>query len=384
MKSEHIYADNLAEVVWLRLKRLSSHQLCAKVILGRSPTMPEAALEEKAAGMAWAVRSAVGYWETKSGGLNARVLSRYYALLQMSIAEQIAAGDETSTLPSIQRHTEQGHGLFTIAADMDGFPANYLVGAMKSGHFAAYCKTRKLPIDEFAFDRRIRKQPNDEERARLVTLADLLRRVPELQSVTQEYLGTYPLAFHVSKRHISDLEKQLDHLGVSTIGSLFNAKSLTPALTTTSSIAICPVGYEITAEQANVLGLPVKDFKDMKDEGSDATLPIGTLEHPASEHWYQGLDLHKSGYCGSSIVVPYWGIHDIFTLHFVILYAFSIITRYLPNLWHEIEDGKLDHLRSLLEHYLVIVDNVLPKIALERLTGDSVYTVQSGSIFGLT
>ncbi|WP_321956328.1 YaaC family protein [Paraburkholderia bannensis] len=384
MTSEHIYADNLAEVVWLRLRRLSSRQLCAKVILGRSPTMPGVALEEKAAGMAWAVRSAVGYWETKSGGLNARVLSRYYALLQMSIAEQIAAGDETSTLPSIQRHTEQGHGLFTIAADMNEFPANYLVGAMKSGHFSAYCKTRKLPIDQFAFERRIRKQPSDDERARLLTLADLLRRVPELQSVTQEYLGTHPLAFHVSKRHISDLDKQLDHLVGSSFGSLLDAKSLTPALTTTSSIAICPIGYEITAEQADLLGLPIKHFKDAKDEFSDVTLPIGTLEHPVTEHWYQGLDLHKSGYCGSSIMVPYWGIHDIFTLHFVILYAFSIVTRYLPNLWHEIEDGKLDHLRSLLEHYLVIVDNVLPKIALERLTGDSVYTVQSGSIFGLT
>jgi hypothetical protein len=231
MKSEHIYADNLAEVVWLRLKRLSSHQLCAKVILGRSPAMPEPALTEKAAGMAWAVRSAVGYWETKSGGLNARVLSRYYALLQMSIAEQIAAGDETSTLPSIQRHTEQGHGLFTIAADTEGFPANYLVGCMISGHFAAYCKTRKMPVDEFAFERRLRKPPNEAERARLLSLADLLRRVPELQRVTQEYLGTYPLSFHVSKRHISDFEQQLDQLGASTIGSLLDAKSLTPELT---------------------------------------------------------------------------------------------------------------------------------------------------------
>ncbi len=83
-------------------------------------------------------------------------------------------------------------------------------------------------------------------------------------------------------------------------------------------------------------------------------------------------------------MVPYWGGDDVFTLHFVILYAFSIVTRYLPSLWHEIEDGKLDHLRSLLEHYLVIVDNVLPKIALERMTGDSVHAIQSGSVFSLT
>ncbi|SIT45619.1 conserved hypothetical protein [Paraburkholderia ribeironis] len=384
MKSEYIFADNLSEVIWLRLKRLSSHQLCEKVILRRSRAMPETVLAEKSAGMAWAVRSAVGYWETKSGGLNARVLSRYYALLQMSIAEQIAAGDETSTLPSIQRYTEQGHGLFTTTADIGEFPANYLVGCLKSGHFPAYCKTREMAVDEFAFERKPRKQLNDAERARVVSLADLLRRVPELQSVTQEYLSTYPLSFHVGKRHDSELEQQLDQLGASMIGCLYDAKTLTPALSTASSIAISPVGYELTAEQANTLDLPIKDFEDRKDACSGLTFPTGKFEHPANEHWYQRLKLHKSGYCGSSIMVPYWGTDDIFTLHFVILYAFSIVTRYLPSLWHEIEDGKLDQLRSLLEHYLVIVDNVLPKIALERITGDSVHAIQSGSVFGPT
>lgn len=384
MQSEHVFADNLAEVIWLRLKRLSSHQLCEKVILRRTPTTPETALTEKATGMAWAVRSAVGYWETKSGGLNARVLSRYYALLQISIAEEIASGDETSTLPSIQRHTEQGHGLFTIAADTDGFPANYLIGCLKSGHFPSYCKARGIDLKAFAFERRLRKPPNETERPHMVSLADLLRRVPELQSVAQEYLGTYPLSFHLAKRHSSDLEQQLEQMGMSMIGSVYDARTLTPALKTNSAIAICPVGYQLTAAEANSLDLPVRNFEDKKDPLSNLILPIGQLEHPAHEHWYQGLHLHKSGYCGSSIMVPYWGADDVFTLHFVILYAFSIVTRYLPSLWHEIEDGKLDHLRSLLEHYLVIVDNVLPKIALERMTGDSVHAIQSGSVFSLT
>lgn len=384
MQSEHVFADNLAEVVWLRLKRLSSHQLCEQVILRRTPAVPAAALAEKASGMAWAVRSAVGYWETKSGGLNARVLSRYYALLQISIAEQIASGDETSTLPAIQRHTELGHGLFTVSDATGEFPANYLVGCLKSGHFSSYCKARGMELKRFAFERRLRKLSNETERTNMVSLADLLRRVPELQSVAQEYLGIHPLSFHLAKRPSSELEHQLDQMGMSMIGSMYDAKALTPAVKTTSSIAICPVGYQLTAEQANSLNLPVRNFEDKKDPLSSLILPTGQLEHPAHEHWYQGLRLHKSGYCGSSIMVPYWGRDDVFMLHFVILYAFSIVTRYLPSLWHEIEDGKLDHLRSLLEHYLVIVDNVLPKIALERMTGDSVHAIQSGSVFSLT
>ncbi|MFM0259810.1 YaaC family protein [Paraburkholderia sediminicola] len=384
MKSEHIFADNLSEVVWLRLKRLSSHQLCAKVILGRTSTMPDASLTEKATGMAWAIRSAVGYWETKSGGLNSRVLSRYYALLQISIAEQIASGDERCTLPAIQRHTEQGHGLFTVAADTGDFPSSYLVGCLKSGHFPSYCKARGMDLKKFAFERRLRERPNEVERAHMVSLADLLRRVPELQNVTQEYMGMHPLSFHLAKQPSSDLEQQFDQMGMSMIGSIYDAKTLTPALKTTSAIAICPVGYQLTAEQANSLDLPIRDFEDKKNSLSGLTLPTGQLEHSAQEHWYEGLRLHESGYCGSSIMVPYWGLEDVFTLHLVILYAFSIVTRYLPSLWHEIEDGKLDHLRSLLEHYLVVVDNVLPRIALERMTGDSVHAKQSGSVFSLT
>jgi hypothetical protein len=64
------------------------------------------------------------------------------------------------------------------------------------------------------------------------------------------------------------------------------------------------------------------------------------------------------------------------------LYALSIIVRYLPLLWHEIEDGKLDHIRALIEHYVVIVDNVLPQLAVQRLTGRRLIAVQPGSLQG--
>jgi hypothetical protein len=69
-------------------------------------------------------------------------------------------------------------------------------------------------------------------------------------------------------------------------------------------------------------------------------------------------------------------------LHFVILYALSIVVRYLPALWHEIEDGALDHLRALIEHYLVIVDNVLPRLAIESIIGRRFIVVQPGSMQG--
>jgi hypothetical protein len=54
--------------------------------------------------------------------------------------------------------------------------------------------------------------------------------------------------------------------------------------------------------------------------------------------------------------------------------------RYLPELWHEIESGSLDHVRALLDYYVAIFDNVVPIIALERLTHHRVLAVQPGSL----
>ena len=64
---------------------------------------------------------------------------------------------------------------------------------------------------------------------------------------------------------------------------------------------------------------------------------IGLLKH-SSEHWQDEFPTHKSSYCGSSYIVPVMEeINDIIAIHFLILYGLSIIVRYYPNLWYEIE-----------------------------------------------
>ncbi|CAE6866482.1 hypothetical protein R75461_08307 [Paraburkholderia nemoris] len=384
MTSEIIYADDIGEALWFRLKRFASHKLCEKVILKRSPGISEADLKDKATGMAWAMRSALGYWETKSGGLNSRVLSRYYALLQISIAEQIALGDAGVTLASVQKHTEQGHGLFTLTDGEAPFPHNYLIGCLPSGHFAQYCRARGLDLKSAVFDKKVRKVADATQSSRFVSLGDLLCRVPELQSVTHEYLGRRPLSFHVGKTFFSETERQIDLSGGSLNGFLYDPKSGLPAETMTTAVELLLHGYELSAEEANTFGLPIYNFRDVTDEITKRPRPVGEVGHKTSLQWHDVLPLHKSGYCGTSVMSPFWGLTDIFTLHLTILYAFSIVVRYLPSLWHEIEDGNLDHLRALLEHYLVIVDNVLPQVALERVTGQRVFAVASGSLFGPT
>jgi hypothetical protein len=44
----------------------------------------------------------------------------------------------------------------------------------------------------------------------------------------------------------------------------------------------------------------------------------------------------------------------------------------------EIEGGKLDHIRALIEQYLAVVDNVLPAVAIQRITCKRLITLQPG------
>ena len=46
--------------------------------------LPAATLDEKAEHTAWAVKTALGYWQLEASSLNSRILLRYYALLQIT------------------------------------------------------------------------------------------------------------------------------------------------------------------------------------------------------------------------------------------------------------------------------------------------------------
>lgn len=381
---EQLVAENIAEAVWLRLRRLTSSTLCQRVIEARHPSLPVLVLEKKGQEVASSVRSALGYWQSQAASLNAKVLARYYALLQMSIAEQLASPNSTADLKEIQSHMESGHGLWTITAHGMDFPASYMVACRNRGHFYEYCRFRGIDLTPYVSKAR----PNSwddlsTERDRLISLADLLRRIPELQLLIEETLGTEPLSFRVAyatKNHIVQSERMHEH-AQKTGQMLLNPPISGPS--TETYIGIYPHGQRLTAEYLNSFDLPITNIRPEEDTATKSSYFIGDFTHPSDKHWYQYLQTYKSGYCGTSIIVPFWGnIADPFIIHFMTLYALSIIVRYLPLLWHEIEDGKLDHIRALIEHYVVIVDNVLPQLAVQRLTGRRLFAVQPGSLHG--
>lgn len=140
-------------------------------------------------------------------------------------------------------------------------------------------------------------------------------------------------------------------------------------------------GEGVTAEYLNGLGLPIKAIQEEQDAVSRRSDLIGVYTHSSSEYWYKSLPLYH-GVNGTGLITPFWGMSDVFLLHFVILYALSIIVRYLPSIWYEIEHGKLDHIKVLLDEYIVVTDRVIPELAIERISGISLRVVQPGSLRG--
>jgi hypothetical protein len=384
---ERIVAEDAQEALRLRLRRMTSATICRRMLSLKHPTLAAEIIDQKAEGVASAVRSALGYWEGSAAALNAKILSLYYFALQISIAEEVANADPDSTLESIQKHTEQGHGLATVRSLESTFPNHYYISALQSGHFGAYCKSTGIDLTGIAFDSRPRSwsKMKEEDKRRLVTLTDLLRRIPELRNLLCECLEQPPLSFHIV-HSTKNMERQ-----ASSHAAAFNPtfrrdpathqpSGVTSDATTYLTFATGFGGEGITPDYLSGLGLPITNIVSETDVVTKRPEIIGEYAHPAAENWYQSLPLYHSN-VGTSLIVPIWGrVRDIVVVHFMTLYALSIVVRYLPSIWFEIENGSLDHIRALLEHYVTVADVVLPKCGVERIAGIGVSLVYPGSI----
>ncbi|TYL90332.1 hypothetical protein FXB40_32265 [Bradyrhizobium rifense] len=382
---EQLVAENVSEAVWLRLRRLTSPTLCERTIAARAPTLSADVIAKKGQELAFAIRSALGYWQSEPGSLNAKVLTRYYALLQITIAEQVASPHSTADLAEIQAHTESGHGLWAMAAPTGTFPDNYMIACRDRGHFYQYCRFRGIDLKPFASKARPESwdKLSDDAKGRLISLADLLRRVPELQMLIDETLGLPPLSFHVGsadQNMIEQDERRQEHLK-KTGELLFEVPVTTPECVT--YVGLFPHGQKLTVKSLNALDLPLRNIRPVEDAITGQSYFVGDFTHPNKGIWWDHLETYKSGYSGTSLIVPFWGdIRDPIIIHLVTFYALSIVVRYLPLLWHEIEDGKLDHIRALIEHYVSIFDHVVPGLAIERITGRRFIAVTPGSLGG--
>jgi hypothetical protein len=121
-KHRLLLSEEPIEAIWLRIRQLQSVTLAKKLIerraLADGVQLDEAVIQSKAEGVAYALRNASDYFQTKEGrNVSQRILNLYYGSLAFAFAEMLAAPKGTKTLSEIENSTKVGHGLYTL----DGF-----------------------------------------------------------------------------------------------------------------------------------------------------------------------------------------------------------------------------------------------------------------------
>ncbi|TAI61143.1 hypothetical protein CWO89_36835 [Bradyrhizobium sp. Leo170] len=116
----------------------------------------------------------------------------------------------------------------------------------------------------------------------MISLADLLRRIPELQLLIEETLGAAPLSLHVAYADQNNIERaeRIQQHTAKTGEIVFDVPVTTPE--TTTYIGIHPHGRKITAGFLNSLDRPIKNIRPAHPK-----YPAGS--HPAQQTLFSSI-----------------------------------------------------------------------------------------------
>ncbi len=383
---ERLVGTDHDELLRLRLTRLKSSEMCKRLLYSKkeqaSLNIEDQKIEIKAIGLSSVIESAMGYFDIKADSLNTKILLRYYALLQLTLAEEVASLRNDFDLSSLQKHTESGHGLATLNNynNENVFSDNFFCYILQNGHFFKYLKHLKIEnMSGLYFQKRIQKgEMNEQIKDKLFSLSDLFRRIPELQKVINEYFDRPALVFNIgySQRNNENRYKKQEEYSMKTGKFTLNPPEGDQDIKTTY-VSIYKSSPIITLDYLKSLKLPFADFEIDFSEGEEEF--IFKFDHPKNGVWWDYINTYKSSYSATSYIVPLINhVNDPIIIHFMLLYSLSIIVRYLPEIWYKVTVGDLNHIGNLIEYYISILDHVLPKLMLERITGNKIHISMPG------
>ncbi|MBD3339791.1 MAG: hypothetical protein GF353_11820 [Candidatus Lokiarchaeota archaeon] len=374
------------ELLKIRFSRFRSPEIAKKLLLDKCNqkdiSVNQDLINEKAKGLSSIIDSALSYFQIKEQSLNARILSRYYALLQFTIAEEVASIENTVDLKVAQKYTEKGHGLNTLNQYIDSnFLDNFFCYFRNLGHFYHYLQQAGYSKDENLFIAERLKQNENISNEHLLSLSDLFRRIPELQNIIEEYTDKCPLVLHFGRDSTEVNEKYNERRELSPNITNTSPTTVTPQNNekVKTFIAIYPSSERMTIEYLRELKTPFSNFKIKNDTISDSEYVTCEFHHSNEGSWWNSIKYYKSSFCPTSYIIPIFDkINDPIVINFALMYSLSILVRYLPNIWCEITVGKLSKIGNLIDYYLSVFDHVIPKQMYERITGKSIHISMPG------
>ncbi len=79
--------------------------------------------------------------------------------------------------------------------------------------------------------------------------------------------------------------------------------------------------------------------------------------------------------------MPVLGISEHRVLTVVILYALSILVRYMPSSWRRVEGGDWDEQLALITNLVGAFERLLPEQFLGSILQERIHAVQPGAFF---
>ena len=361
MSGKRIYSESPIRDMWNYLSVLSSETAALSFIrskLGRnegSYGLEENLLHEKARGIAFCIAQAKEYFqEFPERNLTTSALLYYYGTFSLFAALLLANASNYLTLAEVESFSKSGHGLdnFDMSGDAVSLDQRLLkqrVYLRKQGFLFHFLKDCGTDVTAYAFQKKLggNLEWTEEEKAKSVSLWDLVARIPELRPIYDEIFDRPPLYFEftlISRAHNGEqlpsvrfyLHPNSKHLSKDGI------KDVIPFLRQCS----------FTSEG---------NF-----DKEDACFVAELNDEQAQK--MRALNLYSSTMTTEVRIKPLLEtIEDPLVFHFTLLYLISILVRYKPNVWREILSGTLDKYRALIAQYLRVVERVVPNLVLEKL-----------------
>ncbi|MGA3371032.1 MAG: hypothetical protein ABSC48_04645 [Terracidiphilus sp.] len=366
----HITAENPLGGIWSRLEQFGSVVLAEKLIVRRASESGESLAHEvvraKAAGVAFSLRNAADYLRSSATeSLNKRILSLYYGVLSLGFAEMLSSPNGPKDLDEVEGMTKFGHGLCTVPGDADDF-GGLSVAVVATGFFPQWMNF--LGVDTSDYPRKKPKSVSDLDdlpTGTFTNLRDLFSAVPELGDLFLEVFTTQPS-------------------WVLPIYQPFENKSgpglPNPAGVGSTYIHLLDRSGRIDIQRLSATGWPLAELSSVPTIGAGNEYRA-RVDHPGLGAWYEALPLHHSPFLLSQcLIVPAFRHPTPYRVNaLVILYALSIVVRYMPSAWRRIEGGDWDQHLALIKSLVNIFERILPEQFLETVIGERIHASQPGS-----
>lgn len=363
-----ITAERPADGIWAHLNQLASIKLSEKLVrrraLEEAIALTDEQIESKAAGLAFTIRNATDYFRgTPNESMNKRILSLYYGSLALAFAEMLASPNGPADLDEVEGMTKQGHGLFTVPSITNDF-GGLNVGVLATGFFPNWATF--LGHHTSNYPKSKPKSPSDLEKlpqTSVTTIGGLLSALPELGGLFREVY-------------------ELEPSWITPIYDMDSNHSRSNQEVDSSYILFIDRSGRFTSDRLRQTQWPITEVTSVENnDGGGGIFYRGRVDHSGYKYWHQVLPLHNSSFVesGSLIFPVLGGVFEYRALSLTILYALSILVRYMPSAWRRVEGGDWDQHLALVKMTLDVLERQIPQEFLESITGEKVYSKLPGS-----